>query len=118
MVVETCQRITLESWWQMEQQPQANYSMLLAMVNDKGEAISSVNTNLTRVPTQVWVPDAYFLDARTLKVPCDAPPGEYPLVLSVFDPYTVMAAGSLPVTLPDGSPFHDYVYLTTLFIEG
>lgn len=118
VTVLPCQSVRIESWWQMQNQPQANYSMQVAMVNSSGESVSASNTNLTTTPTRVWVPEGYFLDARSVQVPCDAPPGEYPLVMSVYDPDTVAGAGSLPVTLPDGTPFNDYVYLTTLFIEG
>ncbi|MBZ0298651.1 MAG: hypothetical protein K8J31_02875 [Anaerolineae bacterium] len=111
--VQRCQRVYLESWWQMAEQPQHNYSLLIALVNTDGQAVSP----LTTVPTKVWIPDAYFLDARSLQVPCDAPAGEYPLVMSIYNPDTVAAQGSLPVTLPDGSPFNDYVYLTTLHVN-
>lgn len=118
VVVQPCQRVYIESWWQMQNPPRANYSMQIAMVDSSGQAVGTVNTNLTTVPTQVWVPDVYFLDSRPLQVPCDAPPGEYPLVMSVYDPEQVAAAGSLPVSLPDGTPAENHVYLTTLFIEG
>jgi hypothetical protein len=118
VTVQPCQRVNLESWWSITASPQANYSMQIAMVNGDGAAVSSSNTNLTRVTTQVWIPDAFFLDARQVVIPCDAPPGEYPLVMSVYDPDTVQTDGSLPVVLPDGTPSNDYIYLTTLFIEG
>jgi hypothetical protein len=117
VTVQPCQRVRIESWWQMQNQPQANYSMQIAMVNSEGQSVSAANTNLTTTPTRVWIPEGYFLDARSVQVPCDAAPGEYPLVMSVYDPDTVADTGSLPVTLPDGTPFNDYVYLTTLFIE-
>ncbi len=118
VTVQPCQRVNLESWWSINEPPPANYSMQIALVDLDGNAISASNTSLTRVPTQVWIPDAYFLDARQVVVPCDAPPGEYPLVLSVYDPDTVLTDGSLPVYFPDGTPSTAYVYLTTLFVEG
>lgn len=115
--VQACQRIHLESWWQMTSPPPHNYSLQVAMVNGEGAAVSASNAPLTTLPTRVWIPDAYFLDARSIQVPCDAAPGEYPLVMSVYNPDNVDEAGSLPVYWPDGSPNNDYLYLTTLFVR-
>jgi hypothetical protein len=116
--VQSCQRVHLESWWHRVSLPQANYSMQIALVDSDGQAIGAANTSLTHVATEVWGPDAYFLDARGLTIPCAATPGEYALVMSVYDPQTVQSAGSLLVTLPDGQPSGDFVYLTTLFVDA
>lgn len=115
--VQPCQRVAVESWWQMIDPPPVNYSMQIALVDSAGQPVSAANSPLTTLSTQIWVPDAYFLDARTVQIPCDAQPGEYPLVMSVYDPETVTAVGSLPVSLPDGTPSNDYIYLTTLFVR-
>lgn len=115
--VQPCQRIAIESWWQMIDSPPYTYSMQIAMVDSGGQPVSAANSQLTTLSTRLWIPDAWFLDARTLAVPCDAPPGEYPLVMSVYHPDTVTETGSLPVSLPDGTPSNDYVYLTTLFVR-
>ncbi len=116
--VQPCQRVNLESWWQMVEPPLHNYSMQVAMVDSDGAAVTASNLPLTNLPTKVWIADAYFLDARSLQVPCDAAPGEYPLVMSVYHPDTVAQSGSLPVSLPDGSSSNDYIYLTTLFVRA
>jgi hypothetical protein len=115
--VQPCQRVHIESWWRLEAQPTADYSMQIALVNADGEAVSSDNRKLTQTLTGSWEPDAYYLDMRIVEIPCDVHPGEYPLVLSVYDPKTVFSEGALPVQLADGSPFNNYVYLTTLFVE-
>lgn len=115
--VQPCQRVTIESWWQRLDVPPFTYSMQIALVDSAGESVSAANSPLTTLSTKLWIPDAYFLDARMLSVPCDTPPGEYPLVMSVYNPDTVAETGSLPVTLPDGTPSNDYVYLTTLFVK-
>ncbi len=117
--VQPCQQISLESWWQMESQPDANYSMQLALVNADGESVSAANSDLSILPTQDWVPDTYVLDARTLAIPCDIAPGDYALVMSVYDPATLATVGDLPVSMPDGTPVgQQYVYLTTLFVDN
>jgi hypothetical protein len=114
VTVQPCQRVHVESWWLAQEQLPANYSMQLAMVNADGTGVASSNTDLSILPTQVWVPGMYHIDARTVTVPCDITPGEYPLVMSVYDP---AAAQSLTAFNPDGQPTGDFVYLTTLFVE-
>ena len=112
--VQPCQRLSFESWWQAASRPSINYSLTLALTNSDGQGIAAADTDLTISPTTSWISGAYYLDARTLTVPCDIQPGEYPLVTSVYDPRTV---ASLPATLPDGTPLGDYFYLTTLFVK-
>jgi hypothetical protein len=111
--VQPRQRVAIESWWQTVESSPVSYSMQIAMVDSRGQAVSAANSPLTTLSTKLWIPDAYFLDARTLLISCDAPPGEYPLVMSVYNPDTFTETGSLP----DGTPSNDYVYLTTLFVR-
>ena len=112
-----CQRIQVESWWQALDPPAANYSIQLALTNAAGDSsVAAANDRLTTVYTGVWGPDAWFLDARTLQIPCDAPPGDYPLVLSVYDPLTLATRGALPLVDADGVAGDTWLYLTTLFV--
>ena len=42
--------------------------------------------------------------SRPLQIPCDALPGEYPLVLSIYDPKVLLQEqGPLPLIQADGS---------------
>ncbi len=115
--VQPCQRIHVESWWQAVSPPTANYSIQLALVDLAGESVGASNDRLTTVTTGVWGPDAWFLDARPLQIPCDAPPGEYPLVLNIYDPKTLQERGPLPLTQADGSAGDQWLYLTTLYVN-
>ena len=97
--------------------PRANYSIQLALVNLAGESVGASNDRLTTVNTGVWGPDAWFLDVRPLQIPCDALPGEYPLVLSIYDPLLLQEQGPLPLIQADGSAGDTWLYLTTLFVS-
>ncbi len=115
--VRPCQRIRLESWWQAARPPGADYSIQLALVDLAGEALAASNDQLTTVNSAVWAPQLWFLDARPLTIPCDAPAGEYPLVMSVYDPLLLAELGPLPLTNADGSAGDTWLYLTTLFVN-
>ncbi len=114
VTVGACDRVVMETWWSADQRPAANYSLLLALQDTEGRAVADANSDLSALPTAVWVPGTFVLDARTLTVPCDTPPGSYALVLSVYQPG---APASLPVSLPDGTPSGDFTYITTLFVD-
>jgi len=116
--VQPCRRIHVESWWQALRPPAANYSSQLALVNLAGESVSAANDRLTTVNTGVWGADAWFLDVRPLQVPCDILPGEYALVLSVYDPLTLAEQGALPLGDAAGRPGDPWLYLTTLFVDA
>ena len=115
--VQPCQYIHVESWWQAVKPPRANYSIQLALVNDAGESVSASNDRLSTVNTGVWGPDVWFIDSRPLQVPCDALPGEYPLVLSIYDPLLLPEQGPLALIQADGSAGDTWLYLTTLFVS-
>lgn len=85
------------------------------MVDADGAGVASSNADLSLLPTRVWVPGMYHIDARALMVPCDIAPGEYPLVMSVYDP--AAANSSLTVFNAEGAAMGDFLYLTTLFVE-
>ncbi|MCY3908356.1 MAG: hypothetical protein OXF63_14025 [Anaerolineaceae bacterium] len=115
--VQPCQRIRVESWWQAIRAPVPDHSMQLALVNLAGESLSARNARLTTVDSSMWKTKAWFLDLRSLTVPCGAPAGEYPLVLSVYDPLLLAEEGPLPLINADGSVGDAWLYLTTLFVN-
>jgi len=109
-----CGRVTVEGWWQADPAPAQNLNVQIVMVGPEGGAVTEANAPLGQVPTQLWEPGQFTLDARPLTVPCDTPPGEYPLILGIYDPETL---APLPVTGADGSEMGNQMYLTTLFVE-
>ncbi len=115
--VQPCQTIHVESWWQALNPPRANYSSQLALVDRAGEAVAAANERLTTVNSGVWGPAVWFPDSRPLQVPCDAPAGDYALVLEVYDPRALAQEGPLPLIQSDGSAGDTWLYLTTLFVD-
>ncbi len=115
--VQPCQRVNVESWWQALRTPLPNYSLQIAITDSAGEAVGGSNARLGTVNSGVWSRDVWFLDVARLQLPCDAAPGEYSLVLSVYDPQTLDEGGPLPLMGAEDSAGDAWLYLTTLFIE-
>jgi len=86
-------------------------------VNLAGDSLGASNSRLTLVESSEWRSKAWYLDLRPLRIPCDAPAGEYPLVLSVYDPLRLAEQGPLPRMNADGSAGDTWLYLTTLFVN-
>jgi hypothetical protein len=112
--VPACGRVSIESWWLADDAPAQNLNMQIVMVDDNGGEVAEANAPLGLNPTKLWQPGAFTLDVRPLTVPCDTPPGEYPLIMGVYDPNTLQP---LPVTDGDGNAVGNQIYLTTLFVE-
>ena len=113
--VRPCERVALESWWNAPEGAQTNYNLQIVMVGEDGAALAEANRPLGALPTGIWEPGQYTFDARSFVVPCDAPPGEYPLIMGVYNPddlTPVMVYGA------DGAEIGNQLYLTTLFVEG
>jgi hypothetical protein len=106
--------VTVDSWWRAAEAPPQNLNLQVVMVGADGSAIAESNAPLGAVPTSIWEPERLTADIRPLTVPCDTPPGEYPLILGVYDPATL---APLPAYDAAGNPVGNQVYLTTLFVE-
>ena len=115
--VQACQRVIVESWWQALRTTLPNYSLQIAIIDSAGEAVGSSNAALGEVNSGVWNQDVWFLDVARLQLPCDAAPGDYSLVLSVYDPKTLDEGGPLSLMGAEDSAGDAWLYLTTLFIE-
>ena len=90
-----CGRIIIESWWYVDVAPDENYNMQVVMVDADGQGVAEANAPLTLTPTRLWETGRYTLDARTLTVPCDTPPGEYPMIMGVYHPDTLASLESI-----------------------
>ena len=115
--VQPCQRIRVESWWQTIDPPQADYNLQLAMTDANGGFLVSADHGLTSGSTRDRAPDHWYPDGRILRIPCDAPAGEYSLIFSVYDPESNAASDKLPLIQADGSEGDRWLYLTTLFVS-
>ncbi len=83
-----CQTVTVKSWWKADSIPTANYGLHLQLVDSEGNLLVETASGLTPVPTLLWTPDLYYLDERSLTLPCDLPAGEYHLRFFIQNPDT------------------------------
>ena len=109
-----CEHITVESWWRATDAPGRNLNLQIVMVDADGGAVAEANAPLGSVPTRIWEVGMSTPDMRPLVVPCDTPPGEYPLIMGVYDPATVEPLAAFDAA---GNEVGNQVYVTTLFVE-
>jgi hypothetical protein len=113
--VEPCQAVTLESWWTALSQPAISYGIGLVLADAGGNGIAQTDDLPSGLPTSEWEPGDFQFDTHTLRVPCDVGPGEYPLLIGLYDYSTTEP---VPAALPDGTPTgSNLVYLTTLIVD-
>ncbi len=114
LTVAPCRRVVLESWWQVGQRPLAEYSMVFAAVDENGQGFAEANGPLANSETTDWWPGRTYLDSRAFTVPCDTPPGEYPMIIGVFDANTL---DSLDVIVGGDTVVGTSAFLTTLRVQ-
>jgi hypothetical protein len=113
--VQPCQTVRLRSWWQAE--TPVDVSMTLVIVDGAtGQGAANTDGPPLGRPAYSMQPDRLYADERAVTVPCDAAPGEYPLMLGF---YQVVNSQILPLeaSLPDKTPVGNLAYLTTLFVK-
>ena len=103
--------LTITLAWQGRAEMEVSYRVFLHLRRPDGGLLTQSDgepAGWTR-PTTGWAPGEIVLDARTLDIPPDAPPGEYALVAGLYDP-----ASGQRLPLPDGT---DAVPIATITIE-
>ncbi len=117
VTVSPCQPVALQSWWAVEQPVFTDLSMTLVLVNaDDGQGIVQRDEWPAGRATSTLAIGQPYADERYIVVPCDIQPGEYPLLIGVYQ-VAGEIVNSLPVTLPDDTPIGSYAYLTTLMVN-
>ncbi len=116
MSVRACQDVPFESWWYAAAAPGADLGIGLVLADANGQGVVRTDAEPSGARTLDWAAGTYHLDGRTLSVPCDLPPGEYPLLIGLHD---LISAEPLPAFSPDGDALDSpLVYLTTLVVSG
>lgn len=116
--VRPCDTLHLESWWRADDEPRENYSLGVKMLAPDGTLLAAEDNQLSLLLTRQWEPGRFYIDDSYIAVPCDAPPGQYDIILLVYDPDTPDDA--LPVTLPGGGadPVGTWAYLTSVQVTS
>ncbi|GAB4417551.1 MAG: hypothetical protein Kow00106_13380 [Anaerolineae bacterium] len=113
--VRACQDMPFESWWYALDAPAADLGIGLVLADANGQGVVKADAEPGGYRTLEWAAGTYHLDKRTLRVPCDLPPGDYPLLVGMYDVTTGDAA---PAFTPDGAPLpSSLVYLTTVTVS-
>ncbi len=113
--VRACQAVPFESWWRALDAPGAELGIGLVLADASGQGVAKVDAEPSGARTIDWGAGTYHLDGRVLDIPCDLPPGEYPLLIGLHD---VISTEPLPVLSADGAPVGSTLhYLTTLEVR-
>ncbi len=115
--VQPCETVRLQSWWRIpvDEDLDDNYSLGMKLVKD-GVPVNAEDNQLTDVLTGQWNDGRTYIDRSAVRVPCDAVPGAYDVLLVVYAPNA--PAEPLRVSLPgdDGADVSDWAYLTTITV--
>ncbi len=81
--------LDLTLYWQARRQQATNYSSLAQLIDDEGKVVSAQdNLHPGQYPTNLWQPWGYVTDPHRLSLPPDTPPGQYTLVVGLYEPDT------------------------------
>lgn len=109
-----CGTLELETWWQTNNLLDTNYSLTMVLANEDGNGVVNIDGSPANLLTGLWETNRYYLDERTLRIPCDLPTGDYPLLISIYDSATIEHAEILNA---GGDSISGLVYLTTIEVR-
>jgi hypothetical protein len=113
--IQPCDTVFVHTHWQVLQQPAIDYQITLVLADGSGIGRAQSDGPLADQLTSAWQSNSYHLDRRMMDIPCDLFPGDYSLLVGIYDLETVE---NLTVTYPDGSPYGQLAYLTTFTVES
>lgn len=114
--VKPCQRITVESWWQLSNADKTPYTLSIILPDSDGDGqLAITNAVPGNVFTSDWKARKYYRDRTQLEVPCDIGSGSFDLLLAVKE---TISGDDLPLQHPDGAAIGHVYYLTTLHAQG
>ena len=92
--------LNLRTFWQVEQPFTADYFIFVHVLNAAGQTVAQRDAPpwQGRFPTSSWRSGTLIVDVNDLPLPADLPPGDYTLVVGMFD----SATGAHPPTQVDG----------------
>ncbi|HEV8637701.1 MAG TPA: glycosyltransferase family 39 protein [Chloroflexota bacterium] len=101
--------------WQAVADTGTAYAVFVHLVdaNERPLAQRDGSPGSGALPTTGWLPGEYLADEQTVPIPVDLAPGEYRLVVGMYDPRTGQRA---PVTGPGGREPNDRAPLGTVVV--
>jgi len=81
------QMLNLDLWWRAARQPDRDYSVGVYLVGQDSRVVAQQDGGFDRgqIPAVALPQDKWTADARSLVVPDNATPGEYQLLVAVYD---------------------------------
>ena len=106
---------SLQLYWQAGTPLDTDYTVFVHLVGEDGRIAGQHDGEPEggAYPTSGWVPGEIVVDAHRLEIAADAPPGDYQLLVGL---YQLETGERLPVLGSDGQPVSDSVIVTTLSI--
>jgi 4-amino-4-deoxy-L-arabinose transferase-like glycosyltransferase len=82
--------------------PPGNYTVFLHLRNQQNQTVLQIDTPIWQglFPPEHWRPGMLVAESRTLSLPYELPPGEYRLVVGLYDP---TSGARYPATLTNGN---------------
>jgi hypothetical protein len=107
-------RISLS--WHAEESIEEDYKVFLHLLDDQGQVLAQHDSAPAggSMPTSGWVEGQTILDNHGILIPSEAAPGEYQLLLGMYQPQT----GERLAVLSRGEVAGDSLLVTRIRIEG
>jgi hypothetical protein len=93
--------LVLNLYWRALASPELDYTIFIHVLDEAGNFITQKDTMPAdgASPTSRWQPGQFVEDSHSIPVPENMPPGEYHILVGMYDFQTGMR---LPVTTPEG----------------
>ncbi len=107
--------LALRSFWQVEQQLSEDAFIFVHLRDAAGTTVAQRDAPpwQGRFPTSSWQPGTIVVDVNDLALPANMPPGEYTIVVGMFNPAT---GGHPPLTIDGQAQAGNSVPLGTLTV--
>lgn len=101
--------VSLRLWWRVAETPTEDYSISVQMLDPDGTLVAQTDGPVHHYAAEIFQtsrlePGKIYIDHRALDLPAGLPPGRYPLILIVYQPWDgerlTVADGRDHLTLP------------------
>jgi len=100
--------LVLSLYWRANAIPELDYTIFVHVLDEAGNFVTQEDTMPADgdSPTSHWQPGQFVEDFHSLTLPEDMPPGEYHILVGMYDFQT---GARLPVTTPEGEELPDAI---------
>jgi hypothetical protein len=107
--------VDLRLWWRVETPPREDYSIGVQLLDAGGSLVAQTDGPINHYASEIFQTSRLeagkiYIDHRTLSLPSDLPPGDYTLILIVYQPWD-----GVRLSVADGA---DHLLLQSLTIPS